>query len=55
MLLITVASVINPTLKLEWIKDHWSSKEAKSAEEWIRGSVSRLPYKLLTSPETNHC
>lgn len=44
-------SVINPTLKLDWIQEHWSHDEAKCAEDWIRGSVSSFLCRFPDRPK----
>ncbi|KAJ7051541.1 ribonuclease H-like domain-containing protein [Mycena amicta] len=34
-----LAMIINPTIKLEWIKQHWPAADAKQAEEWMIDAV----------------
>ena len=47
--LLTKLPVLNPTLKFEWIEQHWKADEARAARGWIRDSVQTLLFFTQTT------
>lgn len=37
--LTSIYLVLNPTMKLEWIEEHWPANDAKQAQEWMLETV----------------
>ena len=35
-------------MKLSWMEQHWSTREAAQAREWVLGAVRILPTILIT-------
>ncbi|KAJ7235800.1 hypothetical protein C8J57DRAFT_1088647, partial [Mycena rebaudengoi] len=49
-----LAMIINPTIKMEWIDEHWPAEDAANAEVWIIDGVSlslSLAWTLLKEPK----
>jgi hypothetical protein len=38
--------VINPTMKLGWIQEHWPADDAHKAEEWMIDTVRIMPVRV---------
>jgi hypothetical protein len=36
-----VLLVVNPTIKLKWLEEHWEESEVSAAKEWMINSVSK--------------
>ncbi|KAJ7697181.1 hypothetical protein B0H17DRAFT_928548 [Mycena rosella] len=42
-----LAMIINPTMKMAWIREHWPAPDALKAEEWMLEVVSPSPICVL--------
>lgn len=34
---------LNPAIKLSWMEEHWSARDAAQAREWVLDAVSATP------------
>ncbi|KAG2353766.1 hypothetical protein BDR07DRAFT_1382860 [Suillus spraguei] len=43
-----LSMIVNPSIKLEWLKEHWEAEDVKNAREWMLQAVHHFFSKVTT-------